>query len=218
MKKIICLLMVFACMFSMASCNLFNKDNGDGEVKSDVAKISDIIAESQPTRIVSHSDYQITGGKLLKGIYTTQVDRVSGKSQFDFSYVKRADVADMNPAGSYVSVEGTVCYNADGSVSSEIGDAWLSSGTGYLPYSLSIAEVRFESYTVSEDKNTLTAEITSAESRRVFGVQIESEGNITLTIETDGTYLHYVTVSYATENATVTVKTSYDYGLVTLDF
>ncbi len=219
MKKFICLLMVVACMLTMASCNLFNKDggNGDDAQKSDVAKIADIVSGSEPTRIVSHVDY-LVGGKNLKGIYTTQVDRASGKSQFDFSYEKMSLVSDQNPSGGYVTVAGTVCYAADGSVSSESGDVWVSAGTGYLPYSLSLSEARFASYTVSEDGKILTAEIAPTEAKRAFGVDIESTGNISLTVETDGTYLHYVTVTYATENATVTVKTSYDYGTVTLDF
>ena len=217
MKKIICLLMVFACMLTMASCDLFNR-GGDDVATSGVENIAEIVNNSVPTRVVSHVDYMITGGKTLKGIYTTQVDRTSGKSQFDYSYDKMAQLSDMNPGGAYVNVSGTVLYNADGTVSEESGDAWVSGGQGYLPYSLSIAEARFASFTVSEDGKTLTAEIAPSESRRVFGVEVEATGNITLTVETDGSYLHYVTVNYATAEATVIVRTSYDYGAVALDF
>ena len=116
---------------------------------------------------------------------------------------------------------GDVWYDANGTVSQTQGDTWDPNNVpAYLANALDISEARFASVTISEDGTDMTAEITPEESKRAFGAEIASEGNITVDIITDGTYLYRITVKYTAKDtgALVTVDTSYDYGKVEFDF
>ena len=212
MKKIICLLLVLACSFAMFSC-------GDKTGESGVDAISKIVKESSATNIVTQVDYVIEG-EAVTGIYTTAVDRASGKSQFSFTYSRYATVEEMND-GYIKTVDGVIWYDSDGSISRDEGDTWEpNNAPAYLPHSLDISEARFASFTISEDGTDLTAEISPAEAKRAFGTNISCEGNITLKIETDGTYLHGIIITYTAAGtaSVITAETSYDYGEVDFDF
>ena len=213
MKKIICLLLIRACSFAMFSC----KKKGGG---SDVSAISKIVNESSATEIVTKVDYVPVDDEALTGIYTTSVDRASGKSKFHFEYSRYAKVEELH-SGYIKTVIGTVWYDANGDVSHDEGETWEpNTVTAYLPYSLDISEARFASFTISEDGTDMTAEVTAAESKRAFGIEIAAEGNISLEVVTDGTYLYEVTITYTAKDtgALVQVTTSYDYGKVEFDF
>ena len=204
MKKIICLLLILCCTFAVCSCN---KKEPKG-----VAKIASIVESSNPTRITTFSDYYLaseTDAATLKGRYFTSIME-DGTKKFEFKYDRFAAVG-LDSA--IETVTGSVLYNADGSVSEDDGATWTGSGTGYLPYSLVIDESCFDSFTVSEDGNTLSAVISANKAERVFGTKISAEGTILLEVETDGRYLYYVNVSYSTANASVTINTSYDYSV-----
>ena len=213
MKKFVCLLLVLACSFAMFSCG----KNG----KSGVEGISKIVNDSVATKIVTQVDYVPTDDEqALSGIYTTAIDRDSGKSQFTFKYSRYATVEELH-TGYIKTVDGSVWYDANGDISRNEGDTWEpNNATAYLPNSLDISAARFASVTMSEDDTDMTAEIAPAESKRVFGTAIAAEGNIVLEVETDGTYLYRISVTYTAKDtgALVTAITSYDYGKVEFDF
>lgn len=212
MKKIVCLLLVLACSFAMFACG----DKG----KSDVDGISKIVNESLATKIVTQVDYVPVDDDALSGIYTTSVDRNSKKSQFTFVYSRYATVEEMH-TGYTKTVEGSVWYDSNGQVSRDEGDTWEpNDAPAYLSHSLDISAARFVSVTISEDGTDLTAEIAPSETKRVFGTEISAEGNVVLNVDTNGTYLYEIKVTYTAKDtgAKVTVVTSYDYGEVKFDF
>ena len=212
MKKIVCLLLVLVCSFAMFSC--FNSG------KSDVDTISKIVNESVATKIVTKVDYVPVDDEALSGVYTTSIDRNSGKSKFTFVYSRYATVEEMN-GGHTKTVDGSVWYDANGQISRNEGDTWEPNlAPAYLPNSLDISEARFVSVALSEDGTDMTAEIAPKEAKRAFGTDISAEGNIVLKVETNGTYLYEISVTYTAKDtgALVTVVTSYDYGEVEFDF
>ena len=224
MKKIISLFLVVLCVFSMFSCAKDDGENNNdqsGNSENTVTaldKVNGIIDDSLATRIVTHVDYTY-GGETFKGRYTTQIDRASDKSQFDFSYQRLAipgeDVSDSH----IKTIAGTVYYK-NGEVSSNKGANWQTLGSGYLEFSLDFSENKLTSYEVSEDGNDITAKVSAENSMRVFGTEIAAEGDITVTVDTNGEYLYSVTISYTAKDtgATVVVNTTYDYSIVTLNF
>lgn len=212
MKKFICLLLVLACSFAMFSCGKKGKSDVDG--------ISKIVNESVATKIVTKVDYVPVDDEALSGVYTTSLDRATGKSQFSFRYTRYVDPSEMYPE--YIKpMEGAIWYDANGEISRDSGETWEPNTVKpYLQYSLDVSAARFVSVTFSEDGTDMTAEIDPSESKRAFGTDISANGNITLEIKTDGTYLYEVTVKYTAKDtgALVTVITSYDYSEINFDF
>lgn len=217
MKKIICLILALVCVVACASCN--NSGESQNPIlgnKGTLETVRDTVNNSSPTRIVTRTEY--VGKETLEAMYTTQIDRESGKSQFDFKYERYATVEEML-AGSIKTVEGTVYYNADGSVSSSDGESWDSKDTlTYLPENLNLEEIGFKSYEIVDNGNDLKGYIASSDSKRVFGSKIDADGDIMLEIDTNGMYLYNIKITYTAKDtgATVVVNTSYDYSAVTI--
>ncbi|MBR2650316.1 MAG: hypothetical protein IKD45_01515 [Clostridia bacterium] len=224
MKKIICLLLALCCTLAMFSCaNNEGGDNGDGNGGEDalaVEKINSVIDSVSPTRIVTHVDYKI-GDETYKGRYTTEIDRASEKSTFDFSYQRLAipgeDVSDSH----IMTIAGKVYYK-NGEASKNEGANWeaVGAGRGYLEFSLDLSENKLKSYEFSEDKCDLTATVAKADAMRVLGTDIDCDGDITVSVDTNGEYLYGVKITYtaADTGATVVVTTTYDYAAIVLDF
>ena len=216
MKKLISLLLVLCCVFAVCSCDKIPDGIGDElQQPQGVAKIAAIVNSSAPTKITTFSDYIVSAedNLMLNGRYYTTIAE-NGKKKFDFEYEKFAPIGS---ASAVETVSGSVLYNADGTVSEDNGATWTGAGAGYLPYSLNLNESDFKSFNISENGNNLSALISAEKSMSVFGVKIAATGDITLEVETNGTYLYYVNISYATENANVIIKTSYDYSAISLD-
>ncbi len=214
MKKIICFLLVLVCLFACASCELADKVVGK---KGTVETIRETVESSRPTKIVTRSEY--VGNDTLTAMYTTKVDRASGKTQFDFEYERYADIEDMLPT-SIKTVSGSLTYHPDGSVSSSSGETWSADDAlGYISESLNLDAAGFKSYELTDNGNDLKAYVPASESVRVFGTVIEAEGDILLEVDTNGTYLYSVKISYTAKDtgANVVVNTSYDYAHVTVD-
>ena len=224
MKKIICLLLALCCTFAMFSCNKDNgNDNGGGngnEQSSAIAAINSIIGEANPTRMVTHVDYK-NGEETYKGRYTTEVDRAANKSIFDFSYQRLAipgeDVSDSH----IMTLAGKVYYK-DGEVSRNEGANWeaVGAGQGYLEFSVDLSESKLKSYEFSEDECDLTATVSKENAIRVFGTDIDCDGDITVTVDTNGEYLYGIKITYTAKDtgATVVITTTYDYAAVSLGF
>ncbi len=215
MKKILCLLLTLVLTFAFISCNGIGKKNEEPE--GSVANVSATINSSTPTQIVTKVDYIVEGEDTLTSSYITEKDTVKGIEKFTFHTKRYATVEEMSPE-SIKEIEGTVWKNADGSVKSSTGDTWSKAdAVGYLPEKLTISESVFKTYKLTDKGNDLTATIAAGDAERVFGVDIAAAGDISIVIDTNGTYLYKVTVSYVTASgATIMVTTSYDYGTITI--
>ena len=230
MKKIICLLLALVCTFAIVSCNKDDTpDTGDQNnnqgantnndtTATELEALNAVIAGSKPTQIVTHADYTVSG-ETLKGRYTTVIDRAANKSQFDFSYQRIAipgeDISDSH----IMTIAGKVYYK-DGQISDTEGDVWTSAGVGYLPFSFDFSVNKLDNIEFSNNGDDMTATVSAENAIRVFGTAIDAEGDITISVDTNGEYLYSVMISYTSAEigATVTVNTTYDYASVALDF
>ncbi|MBE6537487.1 MAG: hypothetical protein E7673_05990 [Ruminococcaceae bacterium] len=215
MKKILCLLLTFVLLLACVSCNVIGKK--DKEQSGSVETISATVTSSNPTVIVTKVDYITEGEETLTSSYITEKDSKTGVERFTFHTKRYPTVEEMYPE-SIKELQGTVWKNADGTVKASTGDKWSKEeAVGYLSEELIITKSAFKSSTLTDNGNDLVATIDAKDSVRVFGADVKAAGDITLEIDTNGTYLYKVVVKYTTASgASVVVTTSYDYGEVTI--
>ncbi len=226
MKKILCLLLTLVLSFGIVSCkkdkgsddNDGGNNNNAADQTSAVEKINDTINSSSPTQIVTTVRYTAPGQQELISSYTTERDAKEGVERFEF-YVERYATIEEGIPGGLKEIRGIIWKDADGSILNSEGDVWSSAdAVGYLAESLTLRDSYVKSYETSDNGNDITAYVTVANSERVFGVNIDANGDIKLEIDTNGTYLYEVTVTYTTvSGATVSVVTSYDYAVIDLE-
>ncbi len=219
MKKVLALLLAFCCIFVAVSCGGDGDNNGNGGANNDskVKAISDVINNSQPTYMDTLTSYNVDGEEY-KGRFETTIDKAASRSSFTFNYARPALVEEMHDSPTK-TVSGTVYYK-DGQVSVNEGDSWETVGNKYLELNINLDASKLKEYTVSEDGNSITAKVLPANAERVLGTVIDAEGDISVEITTNGTYLWRVLVTYtaAGTGAEVSVDTSYDYSIRTLVF
>lgn len=216
MKKLFALLLVICCIFACASCG--EEEAPAGTTPEEVKAISDIINSSNPTQISTNTEYVLGEDKYV-GYYETQIDIAAGKSMFTYNYQRPASIEEMNPDGNVKTVVGTVYYQ-DGQISVNEGETWNAADSHYIELHISIDAVKLKEYTVSEDGKVLVAKCAAADASRVLGAEISAEGDVSITVTTNGQYLYNIRVEYvaASTGATVVVDTSYDYRATTLKF
>ena len=198
MKRFTCLILAIACVFTLASCG-----------GSELADFNEIVRGSAPTTIKTLTT--VVGEEVLNGVYVTEID--GDDFEFTYSYERYATVED-NASSYIVTVDGVVYYK-DGKFS-EDGESWTASAPAVdtQKIDLLIDEKNFASYTLSADGTTLVATFTADASEAVLGRKISANGDITLTVKTNGIYLTFVYISYESEVGLVTVDTSYTYAPV----
>ena len=233
MKKILCLLLTFVLVFACVSCNKdkgddkndggdnTNNNNNNNDANDNANDNVDYVAEifatvnsSDPTQIVSKIDYTV-GNKTFTSSYTTERDSQTGVERFEFHIKRYATIEELLP-GNVKELNGKVWKNADGSVINSEGDAWSADdAVGFLSEMLDVKKEFFKSVELSDNNKDLSAVISAENSERVFGSQINASGDITLTIDTNGTYLYQITVKYTTASgALINIVTSYDYSII----
>lgn len=216
MKKIFCLLLTLVLTFACVSCNGIGKKNEE-EPEGTVETISATVNSSTPTQIVTKVDYIVENEETLTSSYITEKDTNSGVERFTFHTKRYPTVEEMSPVA-IKEIQGSITKDADGNVKSSDGDTWSKAeAVGYLPEKLNVIKSAFKTHTLKDKGNDLVATIAAADAERVFGADIGAAGDISLEIDTNGTYLYKVTVSYTTASgATIIVTTSYDYGVITI--
>ena len=215
MKKLFALLLTICCIFACVSCG--DDEEPAGTTPEDVKAISDIINSSNPTQISTNTEY-VLGEEKYVGDYETQIDIAGGKSMFTYNYQRPASVQEMNPDGTVKTVEGVVYYQ-DGKVSVNEGETWNAADSHYIELHISLDAVKLTEYTVSDGK-VLTAKCAAADAARILGTQLSADGDVAITVTTNGQYLYNIRVEYtaASNGASVVVDTSYDYRATTLEF
>ena len=160
-----------------------------------------------------------------------------GGEDFDGWYVAKRDGNNMIVEYEYNrfrTVEESVADGNTDRIVEEKGVAYYFNGKYYnggddtvTPWVDLPLDIKF-SFNISQDKltniktpdiNSLKAEMTAEACREMFGIDISAEGPIALTIITNGIQLTEVEISYTTDSgASVTIRTTYSYNDLTLDF
>lgn len=222
MKKILSMLLVAAtmlsCAFVLMACGGGNPPPPSPDPTPEVVKdIYQVISESKPTKTVTEVEYTTAGGKYLPALYTMEI---SGEdSIFTYSYKKFNNPAVEGQDGTppIIDVNGKVYYK-DGKFS-EDGVTWGDTVPAVQPLTFNIAKDKIADPIISDDGNSLIAEISAADAALIFGTDLNASGALLLEVVTGGTYVRKVKISYITESgAEVTIDTSYSYEAVTLEF
>lgn len=216
MKKILCLLLTLILAVACVSCG--NKNKGAEDAGS-VEAIANTVNSSNPTQVVTKVSLTKDGFGTVTSSYITEKDTASGVEKFEFHTQRYADPETMQSPEAVNKLDGVIWKNADGSVKSSSGDSWSKDdAVGYVAEKLNIVASVFKDCKFSDDGKDLTATVGASDSERFFGTDIGASGDISVEIDTNGTYLYNVTVSYTTaDGAKVIVTTSYDYANIKLD-
>lgn len=207
MKKILCLILAVVCTFAIVSCG------GD-----DTSDINNVIANSKPSTVKTVIEYR--GADTLATTYTTMTDYVNNLAVAEYEFERKAEVGDF--ADTDIVTESGKVYYKDGKVTKNEGAEWVSvSGFSYQ-YKFDVSEknlVEFEQ--TGEVLVTFTAKVEEAKIFNVLGTELDIKDGtfVSITLVISGDYLYSADVFYETASgANVSVKTSYEYAPVTLNF
>ena len=213
MKKIICLLLslvtLIGCTLALASCG------GDDE---EPITLYDIARTSVPTKSVTIVNYTTYNGEKYDGYYS--LEKTGDNAIFDFNYYRPItpdEAIELDTTDWIYNFVGKVYYK-DGKYSTD-GKTYTEMTPPEALFKFNLTESNLTGAVLSEDGKKLEATVTPSNAVAIFGSAIKALGDVKLTVETDGTYLRTVTITYKTQtNASVTVSTSYSYNVITLDF
>ena len=219
MKKIISLIVMVACMFTLFACG---EGDGSDTAKNPIAAINRMYSVSCPTKIEGTAERKI-GDRVYESTEMIIVGKVDGKDAavYESSYEELASIEEG--AETPIVTRVTRVEYLEGKGTRTNGGNWDAEGKSFAPTNGSIA-INITSETVSnaafsEDGKTFTCTVKAANTAAVFG---EGEGiasDVSVTITTNGTQVTAVEMSWqvaATEETPaveVTVRTVYSYDL-----
>lgn len=208
MKKtlslLLALLMLVSCVLAMVSCKK--------------SAIYELAANSAPTVIVTAVDYIDADGTQLIGDYTMSIE--GDNSIFEFLYQRYRLPEDGVADDTYEMIKekkGTIYYK-DGAYSTD-GDEYEAEAPTAIQLRFNLDKDYLKDVSISEDDTVLTAKISPENAKHVLGTDLKAEGDISITVKTNGVNLTMVFVEcVAVNGATVSVRTSYSYNSVNLEF
>ena len=208
MKKtlslLLALLMLVSCVLAMVSCRK--------------SAIYELAANSAPTVIVTAVDYIDADGTQLIGDYTMSIE--GDNSIFEFLYQRYRLPEDGVADDTYEMIKekkGTIYYK-DGAYSTD-GDEYEAEAPTAIQFRFNLDKDYLKDISISENDTVLTAKISPENAKHVLGTDLKAEGDISITVKTNGVNLTMVFVEcVAVNGATVSVRTSYSYNSVNLEF
>ena len=208
MKKtlslLLALLMLVSCVLAMVSCRK--------------SAIYELAANSAPTVIVTAVDYIDADGTQLIGDYTMSIE--GDNSIFEFLYQRYRLPEDGVADDTYEMIKekkGTIYYK-DGAYSTD-GDEYEAEAPTAIQLRFNLDKDYLKDVSISEDDTVLTAKISPENAKHVLGTDLKAGGDISITVKTNGVNLTMVFVEcVAVNGATVSIRTSYSYNSVNLEF
>ncbi len=211
MKKIIALLLALTSVFALFSCG------GDLTGVDLFASIAD---GSAPTKIITQTVYNDSvNDNTLNGSFVTTVYGDDFEMECNYDYYPT--VAPGIDPDKYIDTKSVAVLYHDGQYSTD-GETWgtkvPSEVTKQVKFELSVDNLG--EYEISADGKTLTATVTAEQAAAILGIAVSAnEDGVSITVTTDGKNLREISVSYATENASlVSIVTSYSYNPVVSPF
>lgn len=217
MKKFISLLLTlvlaFSCFAVLTACK-----GGEDEPADDSAKICDTVKTSSPTKIVTVVTYTDAKGEDLGGKYTTMIQGEDSIFEYEYRRYRTPEEGVADGSTEPIKTLTGKIYYKDHTYSAE-GDQWDASTAVSADIKLDLQLEYLTSPTVSEDGTTLTATLTSENATKVLGTDLAAQGEISITVVTNGTNLTGIVLSCTTKTgAEVIVRTSYSYNPIELEF
>lgn len=231
-KKLICMLLVLTCAFALFACGEeeppVNNDNNNGnqnqnppEVVLPDAEFFELIENSEPNRITTvtaTTDLKDSAETVYNGLYDTVIN-ADGSYKFDYSYeIMRSASLDNVGESSKELISGSILA-ANGLYSVDGGETWSGSmpDVNVINVKLDLNREYIDGYKLSKDGKTLTVNVSAENAEKILGVKIvtnEDHKDVTIKVESNGTYLSKITVSYENDNVKASIITSYTYEAV----
>ncbi len=210
MKKILCLILAIGLLASVGTALV--SCGGDG-----LEPIYMQAAALDPTKTVTFIEYTDASGNKLEGQYILEVEGEDSIFTYSYDRYRTADEAIAEGTTERVkTVTGTV-YCKDGKYSGD-GVNWGASPVA-TEIKLNLDPELLTDAVISEDGNTLTAKIAVENAEAVIGTTLSAVGDISLTATSNGTYFTGLTLTCTTtQDATLTVRTSYSRNVIDLTF
>ena len=192
MKKVLLLLIAFACVFSMVGC-------GD-EVLDGFAEA---VEATNPAVVNVTSEFVTELGTLKSNVTTTYNE--DGSFVMDYSYDEFNTTATGAADEIIVTKTGKVTCDAEGNYSD--GGSFVGKNEVTTGISLNLKEKLLD-YTVSSDGNSITAKVLAENTKEALGVELGADATIVLN-KLDGKITSY-SIAYVTEQGSVMIVCSYE--------
>lgn len=222
MKKIISIVLVLVCMFTLFSCE------DENTTQTALKDINDMYNAISPS-LVSTETTRNFGEYALTNKSTLKVGTVDGfaVSVYEYSNQQLRDIASGSGADILDVVEtvtGIREYHEEYGYR-ENGGKWDENGDDFTPETgataLKLTEATVQDFKIDEANKTYTFTVLAADTEAVFGQAIESD--VAVTITHSGADIVGLTLSYAIKSKNkdhpevqVTVKVSYSYESQTI--
>ena len=224
MKKILALILIVSCIFTLCSCGLFKKnddnndnDNGSNNTQTggdnnsgnetpaiDVAAIAAIQAKIDASKPVT-ADITVTLeaalDDLLSEYNVTYND--DGTATVVYTYEK-FNTFDEDSDEYKSSYSGTVTVGADGTVSGDIGTASVEA----LTFDINLGTSKLA--TAEVVAGVLTATVKAANTASILGVNLGSDASIVVSTNASG--VSFIAISYISAAGPVEIIATYTYS------
>ena len=215
MKRILGLILVLAlalsCVFVFAACKK------DEPAPTNTKTIYDLVASANPTKTVTLTDY-VKGETTYEGEFIMSVE--GNNSIFEFSYERPKTIPEGAEDGITNSVKEVsgVIYFKDGKFS-EDGDKWTAEAPATTLFAFDLKAEYLTGAAITNEGKTLTAEMTAENAIKVLGTDLKPQGNVKITVNSNGVNLSRVILEYVTaDGASVRIDTTYTYNNIVLEF
>lgn len=239
MKKIFAILLVVACMFSVASCSLFGPKDPVDQVsneRADITLFNQMLKESVPTKAVTVVEQKL-GRTTYESTYTLTTGTVGGKTATTLvSQVQSLRALDEGVTTDSVVTKTEYLWYLEGQgVSTNRGKKWDAEGTNFAPkagtLSFNLKGENFEEIEYDEESTTLYLTVTADKASEVLKNFLAPEQvfeyDAFITIAAAGGRIVSITVEYTipadvigdidnlidVEEIEVVIETTYSYGL-----
>ena len=218
MKKIISLLLsltlILGCVLALGSCG--------GEEEPPVVEnvsIYDVAKASAPTKTVTLVSYLKANGDTLTDNYVMTVE--GNNSIFEYNRTRMLtpeEAIELGADSRYYTEPTQYIYYKDGLYSTD-GSNWAAVAPSTAIIKFDLKEEYLTEVSITEDNTELVAKISAENIKNVFGVELDVDGDFTITVESNGVNLSMVRVSGKTgSGASISINTSYTYSKQTLKF
>lgn len=178
--------------------------------------IYDIFDASTPTKATSVVSYTDADGTKFEGLYLLTASGEDFMFEYSYQRLRTFDEAIAEGNSETVKTVSGTLYSVGGTTL-VVGDEFDSFVPAFDSAKLNLNEAFLSGISYSEDGKSLTATLSGANIAKVLGIDLLAEGDVSISVVTDGTYARGFDVSYTTKSgATVTVRTSYTYNPVTV--
>ena len=242
MKKIFAILLVIACMFSVASCSPLGGGNQpveDNNERADITLFNQMLKESVPTQAVTVVKQKL-GRTTFESTYTLTTGTVGGKTAT--TLVSKVQSLKSVTEGNTEAIETKteyLWYLEGQGTSTNRGRKWDAEGTNFAPkagtLNFNLKSENFEEIQYDEENTTLYLSVTADKSTEVLKNFLSAdqvfEYDAFITITAAGGRIVAITVEYVipgdvigdidnlidVDEVEVVINTTYSYGLQEID-